>query len=74
MSDAEPLFQRAVLIAKKTLDLREKSLGRDHIDVAVALHDLAELFRKHGELAELVLDARSSSIGAPDDQAHMIDD
>jgi tetratricopeptide (TPR) repeat protein len=43
--EAEPLFERSLAI-------KEKSLGDEHADVAVALNNLAELYRNLGRLSE----------------------
>jgi tetratricopeptide (TPR) repeat protein len=42
---AEPLFQRS-------LEISEKSLGRDHRDVATTLNNLAGLYRAQGRYSE----------------------
>ena len=39
---AEPLFRRA-------LSIRERSLGRDHVEVATSLNNLAAVYRKQGD-------------------------
>ena len=44
-AEAEPLFKRALAI-------KEKALGSDHLEVAVALHDLAKLCQKLSRLSE----------------------
>ncbi len=44
-SEAEPMYRRA-------LEIREKSLGKDHPDVATSLNNLAELYRAQGKYAE----------------------
>jgi tetratricopeptide (TPR) repeat protein/transcriptional regulator with XRE-family HTH domain len=44
-AEAEPLFQRA-------LQIREKWLGPEHLDVAASLNGLADLRREQGKLAE----------------------
>jgi tetratricopeptide (TPR) repeat protein len=44
-TEAEPLFKRA-------LSIKEKALGSDHLEVADALHDLAECYRKQSRLSE----------------------
>jgi hypothetical protein len=38
-------YTEAVPIAKEALDIREKSLGPDHPDVATSLNNLGELYR-----------------------------
>jgi tetratricopeptide (TPR) repeat protein len=43
--EAEPLLQRALAV-------REKALGPDHPDVAVALNDLALLYERQGRYAD----------------------
>jgi CHAT domain-containing protein/lipopolysaccharide biosynthesis regulator YciM len=43
--DAEPLYQRSLVIS-------EKAKGRDHPDVAISLNNLAELYRNQGRYAD----------------------
>jgi len=47
-SKAEPLYQRSLAI-------REKSLGKDHPDVATSLNNLALLYKAQGNYAEAKL-------------------
>lgn len=44
-AEAEPLYQRS-------LEIREKALGKEHPDVATSLNDLAEFQRAQGRYAE----------------------
>ena len=44
-AEAEPLVRRS-------LEIGEKQLGRDHPDVAISLHNLAGLYRDMGRYAE----------------------
>ena len=44
-AEAEPLFRRS-------LEIQEKQLGRDHPDVATSLNNLADLYRAMGRYAE----------------------
>ena len=44
-TDAEPLY-------KRSLAIREKTLGPDHPDVAASLNNLAELYRNQGRYAD----------------------
>ena len=44
-AEAEPLYRRS-------LEIREKQLGRDHPDVATSLNNLANLYRAMGRYAE----------------------
>ena len=46
-TDAEPLYQRS-------LEIRKKSLGEDHPDVATSLNNLALLLWRMGRLEEAV--------------------
>lgn len=41
----EGKYERAVVIAKKALEVAEKNAGSDHPNVATSLHNLAELYR-----------------------------
>ena len=45
-------FADAVPLAQRALAIREKALGPDHPDVALALNNLAELYRNQGRYAE----------------------
>ena len=44
-AEAEPLY-------KRSLEIREKKLGKDHPDVATALNNLAELYKSQGRYEE----------------------
>ena len=44
-ADAEPLY-------KRSLAIREKALGPDHLDVAQSLDNLAQVYREQGRYAE----------------------
>src|SRR5262249_53900983 len=45
LAEAETLFRRS-------LEIREKTLGPDHPDVAIGLNNLAELYRAQGRLPD----------------------
>ena len=45
-------YSEAIPLAQRTLTIREKALGPDHPDVAVALNNLAELYRVQGRYAD----------------------
>jgi len=45
-------YDRAVVVAKKALDVAEKMVGPDHRAVAVSLNNLAELYRAQGYYAQ----------------------
>ena len=45
-------YDRAVIVAKKALEIAEKALGPDHPDVATSLNNLAELYRTQGQYAQ----------------------
>ena len=45
-------YDRAVTVAKKSLEVAEKALGPDHPDVATSLNNLAELYRAQGQYAQ----------------------
>ena len=45
-------YPGAVEVAKKALEVAEKSLGPDHPDVATSLNNLAELYRTQGQYAQ----------------------
>jgi tetratricopeptide (TPR) repeat protein len=47
-ADAEPLY-------KRSLAIREKALGSDHLDVAQSLNNLAELYQAQGRYADAEL-------------------
>jgi hypothetical protein len=40
---------RAVVVARKALEVAEQNLGPDHPDVATSLNNLAVLYRARGE-------------------------
>src|SRR6516164_126553 len=44
-AEAEPLY-------KRVLEIREKALGANHLDVAASLNNLAELYRTEDRYAE----------------------
>ncbi len=57
-AEAEPLF-------KRSLAIREKSLGREHPDVATSLENYADLLGKTGRSDEAAkLEARAKAIRA----------
>ena len=58
-------YDRAVVVAKKALEVAERSVGQDHPNVATSLNNLAGLYRntKRNEEAEL-LEARAARIRA----------
>ena len=45
-------YDRAVVVAKKALEVAEKNVGPNHPDVAQSLNNLAELYRIQGQYAE----------------------
>src|SRR5262249_49184513 len=45
-------YSDAIQIAQLLLAIREKALGRDHLDVARSLNDLALLYRNQGRYAD----------------------
>ena len=45
-------YEEAIGIAKKALDIAEKTLGPDHPDVATSLNNLAGLYRAQGQYAK----------------------
>ena len=44
-------YDRAVVVAKKALEVAEKNVGPNHPDVATSLNNLAELYRTQGQYA-----------------------
>lgn len=45
-------YSEAIPLAQQTLELREKSLGPEHPDVATSLNNLAELYKSQGLYSE----------------------
>ena len=45
-------YDRAVVVAKKALEVAEKNVGPNHPDVATSLNNLAELYRTQGQYAQ----------------------
>ena len=45
-------YDRAVVVAKKALDVAEKAVGPHHPAVATSLNNLAELYRAQGQYAQ----------------------
>ena len=45
-------YDRAVVVAKKAIEVAEKNVGTDHSDVARSLNDLAELYRTQGQYVQ----------------------
>ena len=45
-------YDRAVVVAKKALEVAEKNVGPDHPDVAVSLNNLALLYDTQGRYAQ----------------------
>ncbi len=45
-------YDRAVVVAKKALEVAEKTIGPNHPDVATNLNNLGELYRAQGQYAE----------------------
>ena len=45
-------YDRAVVVAKKALDVAEKAVGPHHPDVASSLNNLAALYRAQGQYAQ----------------------
>ena len=48
-------YERAVVVAKKALQIAEQEVGPDHPDVATSLKNLAALYRKTGREKEAEL-------------------
>jgi len=42
-------YDRAVIVAKKSLEIAEKNVGPDHPDVAISLNNLAMLYQTQGQ-------------------------
>jgi Flp pilus assembly protein TadD len=45
-------YGRAVMVAKKALDVADKGVGPDHPDVATSLNNLAALYQAQGQYAQ----------------------
>ena len=45
-------YDRAIVVAKKALEVAEKNVGPNHPDVATSLNNLAELYRTQGQYAQ----------------------
>lgn len=45
-------YDRAVLVAKKALEVAEKTVGSNHPSVATSLNNLAELYSAQGQYAQ----------------------
>src|SRR2546426_10246934 len=45
-------YDRAVVVAKKALEVAEKALGPEHPDVATSLNNLAALYQTQGQYAQ----------------------
>ena len=45
-------YGRAVMVAKKALDVANKGVGPDHPDVATSLNNLAVLYRSQGQYVQ----------------------
>ncbi len=45
-------YDRAVVVAKKALEVAEKNVGPNHPSVAASLNNLAELYRTQGQYAQ----------------------
>ena len=45
-------YDRAVIVAKKALEIAEKALGPDHPNVALSLNNLAGLYDTQGQYAQ----------------------
>ena len=45
-------YDRAVVVAKKALEVAEKSADKNHPELAESLNNLAELYRAQGQYAE----------------------
>lgn len=39
-------YEQAEALYKESLEIRQKTLGNDHVEVARSLHELAELYLK----------------------------
>ncbi len=46
-------YDRAVVVAKKALEVAEKNVGPNHSDVAMSLNNLALLYYNQGQYAEV---------------------
>ncbi|MDP3027902.1 MAG: tetratricopeptide repeat protein [Deltaproteobacteria bacterium] len=58
-------YDRAVVVAKKALQVAEQALGPDHPSVATSLENMAVLYRKTGrEKAAEALEKRAAAIRA----------
>jgi tetratricopeptide (TPR) repeat protein len=45
-------YDRAIVVAKKALEVAEKNVGPNHPDVATSLNNLAALYRTQGQYAQ----------------------
>src|SRR3989304_2738521 len=45
-------YEEAISYAKRSLEIKEKALGREHPDVATSIKNLAALYRGTGRYAE----------------------
>ncbi len=45
-------YERAIVVARKALEVAAQALGRDHPDVATSLNNLALLYRTQGQYAQ----------------------
>lgn len=48
-------YEEAIPLVKRILEIREKALGPDHLDVAASFNNLAELYRRQENYAEAEL-------------------
>lgn len=59
------LYDRAVVVAKKVLQVAEQEVGPDHPNVATSLENMAGLYRKTGREKEAeALEKRAAAIRA----------
>jgi hypothetical protein len=59
------LSAKRTILYKRVLAIREKALGPDHLDVAISLHNLAQLYRATKRINEAEkLEARAKKIWA----------
>jgi len=45
-------YERAIVLAKKTIEVAEQNVGPDHPSVATSLNNLAEIYRTQGDYAK----------------------
>ena len=58
-------YERAIVLAKKTIEVAEQNVGPDHPDVATSLENLADLYRATKRTTEAdALEERAARIRA----------